>query len=195
MPLVPSALFAPTIIDADAGTLSSSTGTGIAKTMLLDLYRRHAGELRGYLSSQLRCEETAADLTQEIFVRLSGHDQAAMRNPLALAYHVARNLVIDHYRRQRARPECDEPREFDDMPSTAPDPEETAAIRQRLHRVEDAMRRLSPQCRQAFVLNRFDGLSQAEVAEEMGISRQMAERHIAKALLYLRTRLDDIKVR
>lgn len=162
--------------------------------MLFDLYRRHAVELRRYLSSQLRCEETAADLTQEVFLRLSSRDQAAMRNPLALAYHVARNLVIDHHRRRLARPESEQ-QEFDDMPSTAPDPEQVAAIRQQLHHVEHAMCRLSPQCRQAFVLNRFEGLSQAEVAERMGISRQMAERHVAKALLYLRARLDEINGR
>lgn len=162
--------------------------------MLLDLYRHHAAELHRYLVSQLRCEETAADLTHEVFVRLSGRNQA-MRNPLAFAYHVARNLVIDHHRRRLARPESDESQEYDDIPSTAPDPETIAVTRQCLQRVEDAIQRLPPQCRRAFVLNRFDGLSQAEVAEQMGISRQMAERHIAKALVHLRARLDDLKTR
>lgn len=162
--------------------------------MLFDLYRHHAAELHRYLVSQLRCEETAADLTHEVFVRLSSRTQA-MRNPLAFAYHVARNLVIDHHRRRLAKPESDEPQEFDEIPSTAPDPETIAVTRQRLQRVEDAIQSLPPQCRRAFVLNRFDGLSQAEVAEQMGISRQMAERHIAKALVHLRARLDDLKTR
>lgn len=161
------------------------------KSPLFDLYFHHAAELRGFLSARLRCEETAADLTQEIFVRLSGQNEAEVRNPLAFAYCIARNLVVDHYRNMRKRPETAESRVFDDMPSSAPDPEETAAFRQLMHRAEAAVAELSPQCRRAFVLNRFEGLSQVEVAERMGISRQMTERHIAKALLHLRTRLDE----
>lgn len=161
------------------------------KSPLFDFYLHHAAELRGFLSARLRCEETAADLTQEIFLRLSGQTEAEIHNPLAFAYRIARNLVVDHYRSVQRRPEGDQPQEFDDMPSTAPAPEEITAFRQLMHRAEAAVAELPPQCRRAFVLNRFEGLSQVEVAERMNISRQMAERHIAKAILHLRARLDE----
>ena len=161
------------------------------KSFLLDLYLRHAADLRSFIAARLRCDDTAADLTQEIFVRLSAQDGAVIRNPLAFAYRMARNLIVDHHRGQGQRQENAVPQEFDDMPSTAPAPEDIAAVRQRLDRIAAAMGELPPQCRRAFVLNRFDGLSQVEVAQRMGISRQMAERHIAKALLHLRTQLDD----
>ncbi|CAG1001002.1 putative RNA polymerase sigma factor FecI [Rhodocyclaceae bacterium] len=161
------------------------------KTFLLELYRRHAADLRGFIAARLRCDETAADLTQEVFARLSAQDGAVLRNPLAFAYRVARNLVVDHHRGQMRRHEDAAPQEFDDMPSSAPDPEDLAAARERLDQVAAAMAELPPQCRRAFVLNRFDGLSQVEVAQRMGISRQMAERHIAKAVLHLRTKLEE----
>lgn len=158
---------------------------------LLDLYVRHAAELQGFLSARLRCDETAADLTQEIFVRLSGQEKSAIHNPLAFAYRMARNLVVDHYRGQR----LDTIMDFDDMPSTAPDPEEIALFRQRLRHVEAAVAELPAQCRRAFILNRYEGLTQVEVAARMGISRQMAERHIAKAMLHLRNRVDESATR
>lgn len=158
---------------------------------LRELYVRHAAELRGFLSSRLRCEETAADLTQEVFLRLSGPAGSAIHNPLAFAYRIARNLVVDHYRSKRRQPENDGSETFDNTPSIAPSPEEIAVFRQLMHRAEAAVEALPTQCRRAFVLNRFEGLSQVEVAERMGISRQMAERHIAKAILHLRARLEE----
>ena len=154
-----------------------------------ELYRRHSRGLRGFLAARLRCEETAAELAQEAFARLLALPAAAVRNPVGLIYGIAHNLAVDHFRassRQQTESGLDDAEE---LPSAAPDPAELAQLRQRLALVEEALARLPAQCRRAFVLNRFEGLSQAEVAERMGISRQMAERHVAKALLYLRERL------
>ncbi|MBW7901426.1 MAG: RNA polymerase sigma factor [Rhodocyclaceae bacterium] len=158
---------------------------------ILDLYRRHASELHGFISARLRCKDTAADLTQEVFLRLSGRDGVAIRDPLAFAYRIARNLIVSHHREQCRRHEESNMPEFDDIPSAEPGPEEIAAVRQSLSKVEAALERLPPQSRRAFVLNRFEGLSQVEVAQRMGISRQMAERHIAQAILRLRELLDE----
>lgn len=159
--------------------------------LLGELYRRHARGLRGFLSLRLRCDDTAADLAQEAFIRLLGVDGAAVRNPAALVYGIARNLAVDHHRAEGRCANDEAPPDFDELPSDQPDPEAVASARQQLRVIEAAVARLPPQCRRAFVLNRFEGLSQAEVAERMGISRQVVERHIAKALMVLRERLDS----
>ena len=57
---------------------------------------------------------------------------------------------------------------------------------QRLHLLASALEDLPPKRKQAFVLHKFDGLSQAAVAERMGISLSMVEKHIASAMLHCR---------
>lgn len=60
---------------------------------------------------------------------------------------------------------------------------------QRLSHLAAALAELPPRRREAFVLHKFDGLSQVEVAERMGISLSMVEKHIASALLHCKRRL------
>lgn len=48
---------------------------------------------------------------------------------------------------------------------------------------------LSPQCREAFILSRFEGLSYKEIAERMQLSVNTVEKHVAKALRILRSKL------
>ena len=42
---------------------------------------------------------------------------------------------------------------------------------------------LPPRCREAFILNRFEGLSHQEVADRMGISRNMVAQHVIRGVL------------
>lgn len=52
-------------------------------------------------------------------------------------------------------------------------------ILQRLH--THTLPALPPRCRQAFILNRLDGLTHPQVAAAMGISIKMVEKHISRA--------------
>ncbi len=52
-----------------------------------------------------------------------------------------------------------------------------------------ALDELPPQCRKAFRLHKLDGLSHAETAAAMGISRSAVEKHISAALKFLLARL------
>lgn len=50
---------------------------------------------------------------------------------------------------------------------------------------------LSPQCRQAFLLSRYEHLSYKEIAQQMQLSVNTVEKHIAKALRILRSKLNE----
>ena len=60
---------------------------------------------------------------------------------------------------------------------------------QRLEQLKTVLAQLSPRRREALMLHRFEGLSQAQIAERMGISVSMVEKHIALALLHCKQHL------
>ncbi|APG59916.1 RNA polymerase sigma factor [Christiangramia salexigens] len=58
--------------------------------------------------------------------------------------------------------------------------------KRKLRIIKRAVDQLSPKCREAFLLSRYNGLKYAEIAETMNISVKTVELHISKALSRLR---------
>ncbi|HEL2977277.1 TPA: sigma-70 family RNA polymerase sigma factor [Stenotrophomonas maltophilia] len=68
-------------------------------------------------------------------------------------------------------------------------PLQLAAHRQRLQRLAEALAELPERQREAFVLCRFDGLTQGDVAARMQISRRMVVKHLSRAVAYCEVRV------
>jgi RNA polymerase sigma-70 factor (ECF subfamily) len=58
--------------------------------------------------------------------------------------------------------------------------------KQTAEKIQSAIDRLSPQCRQAFILSRYEHLPYKDIASQMGISVNTVEKHLGKALMLLR---------
>ncbi len=55
--------------------------------------------------------------------------------------------------------------------------------------IEQVMHELPPRCREIFTMSRFEGLKNREIADKLGISVKVVEKHISKALTIFRTYL------
>ncbi len=154
---------------------------------------RYYRELLNYFSGTMKDRDRAADLVQETYARVLAAEQSGqtLREPRALLYQTARNLLIDQHRQAAVR-DHDAGDALDEVPiAQASQPEEMYAAQQRAKRLIAAIENLPPRCREAFMLHKFDGLSHAEVAERMGISRNMVERHVMLAVLACRQSRED----
>ncbi len=69
-------------------------------------------------------------------------------------------------------------------------PEHLADLQQRLQALQSIIDCLPPRCREVFWLFRIEGVSQVEIAHTLGISLNMVERHVIRALLDLRLARD-----
>lgn len=159
-------------------------------------YRAFHSELLKFLGKRLGSSADAADLAQDAFAQwLDWRDRGHVQQPRAFLFQIARNLLRDHWRRQQSRPQTCEDIDSEHALAAMVDdqgvsPLEKVEQQQRLHLLARALDDLSPRRREAFVLHKFDGLSQAEVAQRMGISLSMVEKHIASALLHCKRRVE-----
>lgn len=58
-------------------------------------------------------------------------------------------------------------------------------------KIEIAIAKLPPNCRQVFEMSRFEDLKNREIAEKLGISQKTVEAHLTRALKILREELKD----
>ncbi|WP_339865019.1 RNA polymerase sigma factor [Paremcibacter congregatus] len=148
------------------------------------LFRQYQSEISNTLYKRLGSREEADDLTQEAFERYSSASrQKPIGNPRAYLYRVAKNLVVDHFRRVTSRNRvfvrCDDPVEAQDPnPSTEQNLIQSSNYRQ----LREAIGKLPPKCRQVFILRKLEGLSYAQIADKMDISVAAVEKHVVRGL-------------
>ncbi|CAG0951161.1 putative RNA polymerase sigma factor FecI [Rhodocyclaceae bacterium] len=151
---------------------------------LADLFQRYAAELRAYLRTR-RGSADAEDLVQESFVRLLQASAASPPDdPRAWLYRTSANLAADAYdhRMVRERLHVEWPEMDEEVADVCADPARQVEAGQGLRQVWRALMGLPEPCRQAFLLNRLDGLSQRAIAIQLGLSEKTVERHILRAL-------------
>lgn len=152
------------------------------------MFERYYRELLSFLSRKVSDRAVAADLAQESYARVYAAQAsgAPIGDPRALLYQTARNLVIDHQRHGEVRASVElpaSPGEPDDAPGSRNwEPETAVSSQQGVQALVAVIDNLPPRCRQAFMLNRFEGLTYTQVAAHMGISVKAVEQHIKHAL-------------
>lgn len=134
--------------------------------------------------------EKAFDLTQETFVRLWNYLRASEKevdNMRALLYKIARNLIIDEYRKKDVF-SLDALHEsgFDVRFDGHRDIEREAHVREALH----ALHELDDPYREVALLRFVEGLKPKEVAEALSLSENVVSVRLNRAVKKLRIILD-----
>lgn len=161
------------------------------RSTFTDTYNAEADALFRFCLIRVSDRELALDLVQEIFSRFwqtLTRDGKGMEHPRAFLYTVARNAIIDWYRKKKsvsleglADPETEEPYEpFSD--STIEDSKLEGEGRFLI----DAIGRLSPGNRDAVYLRFVEGLSPPEIAKIIGTSTNAASVRISRGIEELR---------
>lgn len=144
----------------------------------------HEASLRAWLRSQFPRLPDVDDIVQEAFARvLRARERGPVQTPRALLFTAARHVAIDQIRRGKVvsfepLTEFTGPPVYDDRPGVA----ETAAHRQELEILTHAIQSLPDRCRQVLTLRKIYGLSQKEIAAELGISEHTVEVQVANGM-------------
>lgn len=152
-------------------------------------YAAHGGELYRLARRSLGDEGLAEEAVQETFLRAW---RAADRFDPHLAslrtwlFAIARNVVVDLARRRAVRPRVVPMEEAPQRVEDATD----ALLRS--FQVEEALRRLSPDHRQALVRVYYGGRQPKEVADELGLPPGTVRSRVFYGLRALRLALEEM---
>lgn len=159
-------------------------------------YQSTYSQLVRFFRNRLDNSNDADDLSQDVFTLwLNRKEQTPVKESRAYLFKIANHVLIDHWRRNqrqtKSETSIDEVVHEHSFEQREADPSEILEHQQRIQRLSEALETLPPRRREAFLLYRFDGLSQSEIAERMEISISMVEKHIAAALVHCKKHLDN----
>jgi RNA polymerase sigma-70 factor (ECF subfamily) len=140
----------------------------------------HEPMLRAWLQSRFPQLPDVDDVIQESYARvLAAVAKREIRSPKAFFFATARNLAVEHFRRERiANVESlggmDELSVLDDGETVI-----DAVVRhQEIELMTAAIQSLPKRCRQVMTLRNVYGLSQKDIAEQLGISVRTVEAQV-----------------
>ncbi|MGO3890183.1 MAG: sigma-70 family RNA polymerase sigma factor [Paenalcaligenes sp.] len=150
----------------------------------------HYSELVGSWARKWSNRQDAEDALQDVALKMLEQDTAVLRDYEPYYFQrAASNRAISIYRAEQVRqtqsldalPEESHPME----PSSHElyEADETARI------MLDALNTLPQACQIAFKLRQVEGLSNGEIADKMGVSRNMVERYMMRTLRHLHDQL------
>ncbi len=169
------------------------------------LYERSSAHLFAVILRINRDRSHAEDVLQEVFVKVWRHAEsfdAAQSQPLTWLTSIARNHAIDGLRRQRVQPRIqplpphggagpgdappDESDPYDNVEDTRPGPLELLSQASQARAITSCMQALNAQQRQCVALAFYNGLSHAEVAEQLRQPLGTVKSWVRRGLLTLK---------
>ncbi len=143
------------------------------------IWQDFSERLMRFIRRRVRDPHDAEDIRQEVFTKIHRNiDSLKDADKLqAWVYQIARNTIIEHYRRRRGTMEP--PEVLHEVPDEAPAGLEAA------ERVASWLKpmidRLPEKYRQPIILTEFEGLSQKEMAQALGLSISGAKSRVQRA--------------
>ena len=186
----------------ELGRLLAQSALG-DRTAFKQLYEQSSSHLYAVILRIQRDRDLAEDLLQEVYVnawRAAGSFDAQRAQPLTWLTHIARNKAIDSLRRAQTQPRFESVHhEYDDdgrpdldqrLIDPAPGPAALLQLASDARQLGHCMDGLSAQQRQSVALAFFDGLSHAEVAEQLRQPLGTVKSWVRRALMALKSCLE-----
>jgi RNA polymerase sigma factor (sigma-70 family) len=168
-------------------------------------FLREKDKLLGFIRNRVSSSEEAEDILQDVFYQfVAGFETIeSLDRVTSWLYSVARNKIIDRYRRDAARPkktdfelvtgnEDDTPLTLQDILPDLDNSPESILLREAIwDEITDALAELPADQREIFILNEIEEKSFREIAEETGVSINTLLSRKRYAILALRKRLQN----
>ena len=153
------------------------------------LFVDYSDELRHFVTRVTGNSADAEEIVQDAFHNfLSTKNAQEIENPRAYLYKTANHLALNRMRKNKYHDNYINTLNFEDG---------TISLERQIiaeHDVEflaQKINKLPERSRTIFLMNRLEAKTYLEISEELGISISSVEKHMMKALRFIRKYLDD----
>jgi len=156
------------------------------------LYRRHSDALYRYLLRLCMQRDAAEDVFQDAWSKIikARHNYRPTAQFRTFLFRVAHNCFIDHLRRNKKHA-VGSVADPDESKNPADPPEISAEKALARRKLDDALRRLPAEQRDAFLLHEEAGLSLDDIAHVTGVKRETAKSRLRYASNKLKLALTE----
>lgn len=147
-------------------------------------------QLERIVANRVACWATAADIVQDLYLRLPQIGERLTNADEARRYMIrmAVNASLNHLRLEGRRAEL--LAGISDLYDAGErTPEDAVLTTDALRVLDAALQGLPDKCREMLFLSRVEGMTHAEIAAHMGVSRSLVEKYLVKIMLHCRARL------
>jgi RNA polymerase sigma-70 factor (ECF subfamily) len=141
------------------------------------IWRDFSADVHTYIARRVKNVDDTDDILQDVFMKIHTNvdqlDDASRVAPWV--YRIARNTIVDFYRRRAARPNAD----TDAVDGVAVEPEPEAGPNLDAW-MRGAIRELPEKYRDAVTLTELEGITQVEVAKRLGLSVSGAKSRVQR---------------
>ena len=154
------------------------------------LYKALFPRLVAYAVRFTKDEDVAKDIVQESFLKFYDRKElTALTSGQSIMFVIVRNSCLDFLRHKKvvklesidylAHLGGEERLYHVDFGFT---PSEQLVCKELQSQIDTVLESLPPKCKEVFIMSRFEGLKNKDIAEKMGTSVTNVEKHITKAL-------------
>src|SRR5712672_733923 len=174
-----------------------------------ELVRRYDRDVLRLALNLMKRPEDARDVYQEAFLKVyrNLHRFRFECSFYTWLYRIVTNVCLDHLRRRQARPEDQAPEihlnrqdegsrnffEFQRELRPGLDPERRLMVNEIRTRITKAVERLSPQAREVFEMNHYQGLRLRAIGDALGTSEETVKNSLFRATRKLRLELGELR--
>lgn len=153
------------------------------------LFDLHYKQLRNFLYYKTSQVELSEDVAQDAFVKLWETRKKINKSTVkAYLFTIANNLAINRLKNKQLRFKF---LKYQEQRSDIQTPQYLMEMEEFDLKLQAALSKIPDGAREAFLMNRIDGIKYREIAEMLNISMKAVEKRISTALAVLRAEIEE----
>ena len=161
---------------------------GISESDFIELFNKYFRVLKNYIYYKTGDIELSEDIVQDAFLKLwEKKEEIRMTTAVQLLYTISGNLCKNRFEHQQVVLKfANGYRQSGNQAS----PEFELELKEFDNKLQTALGALSEKSRSVFLMNRIDGLTYNQIAENLDITVKAVEKRMKKALDYLTEKIE-----